>query len=116
MFPVVKFIDKQDIRGYQIKLVEPEEFSVGETEKDSAVRKQLPLMLCWAISIHKSQGQTIDRLKVDLKRTFESGQVYVALSRAVSKDRLQITNFDPHKIKVNEKVKDFYQNLHKLKT
>lgn len=114
MFPVVKFIDKQDIRGYQIKLVEPEEFTVGETEKDSAIRKQLPPMLCWAISIHKSQGQTIDRLKVDLKRTFESGQVYVALSRAVSKDRLQITNFDASKIKVNEKVKEFYQGLHKV--
>lgn len=116
LFPVVKFIDKQDIKGYQLKFIEPLEFSVGETEKDSAVRKQLPLMLCWAISIHKSQGQTIDRLKVDLQRTFESGQVYVALSRAVSKERLQITNFDPRKIKVDVKVKNFYENLHKIGT
>lgn len=115
LFPVVKFIDKQDIKGYQIKFLEPVEFSVGETEVNSAVRKQIPVMLCWAISIHKSQGQTIDRLKVDLKRTFEAGQVYVALSRAVSKDRLQITNFDPRKIKVDERVKDFYESLHKIK-
>ncbi|QLG70525.1 hypothetical protein HG535_0A04650 [Zygotorulaspora mrakii] len=77
-------------------------------------RNQLPLMLCWALSIHKAQGQTIQRLKVDLRNIFEAGQVYVALSRAVSRDNLQVLNFNPNRIRANEKVKLFYKKLEVL--
>lgn len=49
----------------------------GETE---AERNAVPLILAWALSIHKSQGQTIERLKVDLGSIFEKGQAYVAVS------------------------------------
>jgi ATP-dependent DNA helicase PIF1 len=75
--------------------------------------QQLPIILCWAISIHKSQGQTLERVKVDLahvfvegtsftrsihaatQRKFVPGQAYVALSRATSLEQLQVLNFDP---------------------
>ena len=76
-----------------------------------AKRLQVPLILAWALSIHKAQGQTIERIKVDLGKVFEKGQAYVALSRATSQAGLQVLRFDPRKVMVHPKVIDFYKNL-----
>jgi len=76
-----------------------------------ARRTQIPLILSWAITIHKSQGQSIERLKIDLSRVFEKGQTYVALSRACSIEYLQVIGFSANKIICDEKVKKFYKNL-----
>lgn len=76
-----------------------------------AQRSQVPLILAWALSIHKAQGQTLPRVKVDLGRVFEKGQAYVALSRATSQAGLQVTGFDPRKVMVHTKVIDFYSKL-----
>ena len=50
------------------------------------------------MSIHKSQGQTIQRVRIDLGKVFEKGQSYVALSRAAALDGLQVVRFDPTKV------------------
>lgn len=118
-YPIVDFT-----RGL-IVLVPPKDFTVGlpagggppiparggQGGKLEGQRHQVPLVLSWALSIHKAQGQTLDRVKVDLSGTFERGQAYVAVSRASSYDRLQITGFDPSRVKVDEKVKGFYGSL-----
>lgn len=64
---------------------------VGDEEPYSLLaRTQLPLAPAWAMTIHKSQSLTLDRVIVNLDRAFEEGQVYVALSRATGLDGLKI--------------------------
>ena len=58
----------------------------------------MPLILAWAMGMYESQGQTLDRVKVDLGRVFEKGHVHVALSRAISLEGLQVSNLDPAKV------------------
>ncbi|QLL33451.1 hypothetical protein HG536_0E03620 [Torulaspora globosa] len=114
VYPYVRWsLDNNNRFHHELML--PERFPVDlPGAKTGLERNQLPLMLCWALSIHKAQGQTIQRLRVDLRNIFEAGQVYVALSRAVSKDTLQVLNFNPKRIRANEKVKEFYRNLEVL--
>lgn len=73
---------------------------------------QLPLKLAWAITIHKSQGQTLDRLVVDLSGgTFDYGQVYVALSRCTSMDGLVlIWDVLPKDLKTDRRVVRFLRS------
>ena len=80
-----------------------------------ASRMQVPLILAWALSIHKAQGQTLDRVKVDLGKIFEKGQAYVALSRATCQEGLQVSRFDPKKVMAHEKVRTFYDSLYSVK-
>lgn len=79
-----------------------------------AYRTQVPLILAWALSIHKAQGQTLERVKVDLGKIFEKGQAYVALSRATCQEGLQIMRFDPAKVMAHDRVKNFYNSLYSI--
>ena len=79
-----------------------------------ASRSQIPLILAWALSIHKAQGQTLERVRVDLGKIFEKGQAYVALSRATCQEGLQITRFDPKKVMAHDKVRTFYDGLYNV--
>lgn len=109
-WPLVCFIQPDGTERHL--LCQPESWKIelpsGEVQ---AQRQQVPLILAWALSIHKAQGQTLQRVKVDLGKVFEKGQAYVALSRAVSKAGLQVLRFDPRKVMVHPKVIEFYQNL-----
>lgn len=83
----------------------------GPDGKVQASRQQIPLVLGWALSIHKSQGQTLERVIVNLERVFEKGQAYVALSRATSLQGLQIHKFAPERVMVDGRVVDFENTL-----
>lgn len=109
-WPLVCFIQPDGTERHL--LCQPESWKIelpnGEIQ---AMRTQVPLILAWALSIHKAQGQTLPRVKVDLGKVFEKGQAYVALSRATSQAGLQVSRFDPKKVMVHPKVLDFYSNL-----
>ena len=77
----------------------PAEFTYRVYGVGQAVREQIPLMLAWAISIHKSQGMSIDKLNISVKQSFANGQAYVAMSRATSKKGLEIRTWKDSAIK-----------------
>ncbi|KAI2951841.1 hypothetical protein CBS147321_1253 [Aspergillus niger] len=109
-WPLVCFVQPDGTERHL--LCQPETWKIelpnGEVQ---AQRQQVPLILAWALSIHKAQGQTLQRVKVDLGRVFEKGQAYVALSRATSKAGLQVMRFEARKVMVHPKVTDFYSKL-----
>ena len=96
MWPVVRFAATG-----QVRVMGPEEWVIEEGRRQVAKRTQVPLGLAWALSVHKSQGMTLDRVESDLSKAFDCGMVYVALSRVRSLEGLHLTGFDPSKIKVS---------------
>ena len=95
-FPVVKTHDNEKI------IASSEEWSiVDENGKALASYKQIPLRLAWAITVHKSQGMTLDAAELDLTKTFEKGQGYVALSRLRDIDHLRLINFNDVSLQVD---------------
>ena len=110
-FPVVQFMgadghSRTIITAYEDWKVE---LPNGEVQ---AQRSQLPLILAWALSIHKAQGQTLERVKVDLGKVFEKGQAYVALSRATTQHGLQVLRFEKSKVMAHPRVVQFYNKLY----
>jgi ATP-dependent DNA helicase PIF1 len=87
--------------------------NIWESDKIPGIGvSQVPLILAWALTIHKSQGATMDAAEIDVgSGIFECGQTYVALSRVKSLDGLYLTSFDAKKIRINKKVKEFYDSL-----
>ena len=78
-----------------VLLVEPETWSVdNDAGKSIASLQQIPLRLAWAITIHKSQGMTLEAAEINLSHTFEKGQGYVALSRLKSLQGLKLLGFN----------------------
>lgn len=105
-FPVVKFLNGVEIT------IKGMIFQVKIDQTTYIKRYQLPLILAWALTIHKSQGSSLDYASIDIGSSiFSDGQVYVALSRLKTKEGLFITSFDENKITVNQKVKDYYDNI-----
>jgi len=102
-FPVVKFMNNEIIT------INHHEYSYEISSISQIIAKQIPLALAWCTTIHKSQGQSLDCVRINIgSGIFEYGQTYVALSRARSLEGLFIEEFDPKKIRVHPKVADFF--------
>lgn len=98
-YPVVRLNSGREV------VAEPEEWQIENPKGEIlATYSQVPLCLAWAITVHKSQGMTLDAAEMDLSRTFEMGQGYVALSRLRSLDGLRLLNFNARSLQLDEFV------------
>lgn len=106
--PIIKYKSGiEQVMNYHVWEIE------GEELKGYSVR-QIPVILAWAITIHKSQGTTLDLAEIDIGNgIFECGQSYVALSRVKNIEGLYLSSFNPGKIRVNRKAQEYYSRFKK---
>jgi hypothetical protein len=84
---------------------------MSEDVKGIGIR-QIPLILAWAVSIHKCQGMTMTIAEIDIgSSVFEFAQSYVALSRVQTLGGLYLKSFDSRKIRADPRAVDFYRSL-----
>ncbi len=86
-------------------------WAIEEDGKIKASLSQIPLRLAWAITIHKSQGMSLDNAEIDLSRTFSYGMGYVALSRVRTLEGISLVGFNSDALRVDPKVLEFDQDL-----
>lgn len=104
--PVVRLTDK----NRRIK-VEPHSWKLEEDGKVRAEVSQYPLRLAWAITIHKSQGMSLDAAEIDLSRSFTPGMGYVALSRVRSLDGLFLNGINAMALKLHPDIYELDRSL-----
>lgn len=90
-------------QGKRIKMEETN-WSLAEDGKVLAEVTQIPLRLAWAITVHKSQGMSLDAVEMDLSKAFVFGQGYVALSRVRTLDGLKILGMSEMALRVDPKI------------
>lgn len=86
-------------------------WAIEEDGKIKASISQIPLRLAWAITIHKSQGMSLDNAEIDLTRSFSYGMGYVALSRVRTLNGISLVGFNREALMVDPKVLEFDQEL-----
>ena len=97
-FPIVETVKRNKI------FVEPEEWKVEENDITRAKIKQMPLRLAWAITVHKSQGMSLDAAEIDLSKSFTYGMGYVALSRVRTLAGIKLMGMNDMALCVDENV------------
>ena len=106
--PIVEFANQKTLT------ISAEQWTIERFDEDNkevvieAQMDQIPLVLAWAITVHKSQGLTLDKICCDLEHAFSAGQVYVALSRVRKLDDLFIQTIDFNKVITNNQAINFY--------
>jgi ATP-dependent DNA helicase PIF1 len=97
-YPVIETLEGESI------LIKPTTWEIVEDKKVLASIEQLPLRLAWAITVHKSQGMSLDAAEIDLSKAFVYGQGYVALSRVRSLAGLKVLGMHPNALQVDPKI------------
>jgi len=107
-----KVVDFENFTGYPVVELEsgknitvtPKKWKVKEGEEVKAEVKQIPLKLAWAITVHKSQGMSLDKAEIDLSKSFIEGMGYVALSRVKELTGIYLKGFNETSLKVNQDI------------
>lgn len=97
-YPVVEFLNGRVIS------MSPDSWELRDGDKKRASITQIPLRLAWAITVHKSQGMTLDAARIDLRKAFVEGMGYVALSRVKNLDSLYLIGINQMALKVSEEA------------
>lgn len=95
-YPIVQF------KNGKVVSMTPDTWELRDGEKKRASITQIPLRLAWAITVHKSQGMTLDSAKIDLRKAFVEGMGYVALSRVKNLRNLYLSGLNNMALKVSE--------------
>lgn len=95
-YPIVEF------RNGKVVTMSPDTWELRDGDKKRASITQIPLRLAWAITVHKSQGMTLDAAKIDLRKAFVEGMGYVALSRVKNLHSLYLSGINQMALRVSE--------------
>ena len=98
-YPIVQFRDGKEV------VMQPDTWELRDGDKKRASISQIPLRLAWAITVHKSQGMTLDAARIDLRKAFVEGMGYVALSRVKNLDTLFLHGINRMALAVSEDAK-----------
>lgn len=108
----INFISVKLDDGSVIKVFREEYTKFNGDGDREATMRHFPMRLGWALTIHKSQGLTLDNVEIDLGRGFAYGQAYVALSRMKSLEGLALTDaINPIIVKADPELVDFYDKI-----
>lgn len=104
-YPVVEF------RSGTTVTMSPDTWELRDGDKKRASITQIPLRLAWAITVHKSQGMTLDAARIDLRKAFIEGMGYVALSRVKNLNNLYLSGINRMALSISEDAKGIDEML-----
>ncbi len=99
-YPIVEFTNGK------VVAMQPDTWELRDGDKKRASITQIPLRLAWAITVHKSQGMTLDSARIDLRKAFVEGMGYVALSRVKRLDNLYLHGINQKALMVSQDALD----------